>query len=273
MSIIQGKNVLITGGASGIGKLMAEICARKNPKNLVIWDIQKDLLEDMHKMEEFKSANLITQICDIGDKLAVQENASNLIKSIGGIDILINNAGIVTGKSLLESSEEEIERTFNINTLSHFWTIKAFLPTMLQHKEGHIVTIASAASLIGVNRLADYSSSKFAVFGMHESLRMEIRRMKWPIKLTIVCPYYIDTGMFAGVKTKFSWILPILKPEKVAGKVIRAIEKNKSRVITPFIVRTVPLLRILPVSLFDWTTNFLGINNTMDDFVGRRNNQ
>jgi all-trans-retinol dehydrogenase (NAD+) len=90
------------------------------------------------------------------------------------VDILINNAGIVSGKKIFESSYKTMEKTMNVNSVAHFYTIKELLPTMIKRNRGHIVTISSQAGLLGVSGLIDYCASKFAVFGMNESLRHEL---------------------------------------------------------------------------------------------------
>ena len=129
----------------------------------------------------------------------------------GGVDVLINNAGVVSGRSLLDIPDEKIEATFAVNTLSLFWVTKAVLPDMLRRGEGHIVTIASASGLIGVAKLSDYAASKWAAVGFDESLRAELRQTAPGVRTTVVCPCYIDTGMFRGVKSRFPLLLPILK--------------------------------------------------------------
>lgn len=90
--------------------------------------------------------------------------------------------------------------------MAHFWTIKAFLPRMIDMGKGHIVTVASIAGMMGTSRLSDYCSSKFANVGMDESLRHELQVLGHgdKIKTTVVCPYYIDTGMFSGVRSSVS---------------------------------------------------------------------
>lgn len=274
---IQNKTVLITGGASGIGKLMAFECAKKEAKNVVVWDINqenlKKLNDEWENNPDCQKTNLITERCDVSNKDQIAQLAKKILEKLNHIDILINNAGIVSGKSLLEISDEEIIKTFQINILAYFWTTRAFLPTMIQNRSGFICNIVSASALIGVYKLTDYASSKSAAFGFDESLRMEIQRNNWPIQNLVVCPYYINTGMFDGVKTKFPWLLPILKPEKVAKKVIQAIEKGKKRLYMPWLVYLLPLGRLFPVSIFDWIMNFLGVNHTMDEFKGRIQNQ
>jgi all-trans-retinol dehydrogenase (NAD+) len=157
----------------------------------------------------------------------------------------------------------------NVNILAHFWTGKAFLPSMLERNSGHIVTIASAAGILGVRGLADYSASKFAAFGFNESLRMELRRLKSSVRTTIVCPFFIDTGMFAGVTTRFPFIFPILEPEYVARRIVKGVLKNRNRLIMPAAVYSVFLGRLFPARVLDSMIDFLGINAAMDAFTGR----
>ena len=115
----------------------------------------------------------------------------------------------------------------------------------------------------------DYSASKFAAVGFDESLRMELRRLGSPVQTTVVCPFFIDTGMFQGVKTRFPWLLPILNPDYVTRRILDAIEGNWRRLVMPRFVLTVPVVRILPPSLFDAVLGFFGVNRSMDEFVGR----
>jgi all-trans-retinol dehydrogenase (NAD+) len=175
----------------------------------------------------------------------------------------------VSGNALLECNDEAIQRTMAVNTLALFWTCKAFLPDMIRMQTGHIVTVASAAGVIGVRKLVDYCTSKWAAVGFDESLRMELHETAPNVKTTIVCPYYIDTGLFAGVTTRFSWLLPILKEDRVAQRIVEAIARNQRRLVMPPLVCWVPLLRILPIRWFDALASFLGINCSMEHFTGR----
>jgi all-trans-retinol dehydrogenase (NAD+) len=122
---------------------------------------------------------------------------------------------------------------------------------------------------MGVSGLVDYSASKFAAVGFDDSLRSELGRIAPGVKTTLACPYYINTGMFDGVRTRFPLLLPILKEAEVAARIIRAIEKEQRRVVMPLLVRTVPLLRMFPVGMFDAVAAFLGLNRGMDHFRGR----
>ncbi len=266
---IRDAHVLITGAASGIGRRMALGTARRGG-TLSLWDLNPEGLDAV--VREIRGAGGTAEgfVCDIGDRQAVYETAGRVAAATGPIDILINNAGVVSGQSLLEIPDEKIEASFRVNVLPLFWTAKAFLPKMIERNRGHLVTIASAAGLIGVARLTDYSTTKWAAVGFDESLRVELKKTAPGVKTTVVCPYYIDTGMFDGVRSRFPFLLPILKEERVAERILRAIERDRPQLILPAMVRTIPWLRVLPVSWFDAIANLMGINASMDDFKGRR---
>jgi len=269
MSELSGSRVLITGGASGLGRRMALELAQKGAQ-IVIWDLDRARMEQVaDELLQVGGQKAYTYVCDISNRLAVYDAAHRVKAEVGDIDILVNNAGVVSGRSFLELPDDKIEKTFGVNSLSLFWTAKAFLPGMMERGRGHVVTIASAAGWVGVNRLADYCASKWAAVGFDESLRMELRQTAPGVKTTVICPFFIDTGMFSGVQTRFSWLLPILKEEDVAKRVVRAIERNEARVMLPPVLALVPVGRFLPPALFDRAAEFLGISVAMHDFKGR----
>jgi all-trans-retinol dehydrogenase (NAD+) len=268
MNYYENKKVLITGGASGIGRLLALKTAAAGART-AICDIDPTGMEQVRNEAATKGLSILCFPVDLSRREQIQTMAGAVRKQLGGVDILVNNAGIVSGKPFLECSDNEIERSLAVNFISHIWTIRAFLPEMLERGAGHLVTIASAAGIIGVSRLSDYSAAKFACFGLDESLRAEFRKRRQRIFTTVVCPYYINTGMFAGVKTRFSLLLPILDQERVAARIFKAVARRRSRLLMPVLVYTVWLLRLLPVRFFDAIADFLGINRSMDEFQGR----
>ncbi len=205
----------------------------------------------------------------MSDREQVYARADEVRAAAGDVDVLVNNAGIVSGKPLLDLPDEQIERTFAVNTLALYWTTKAFLPAMKERGSGHLVTVASAAGLIGTARETDYAASKFAAVGFNESLRQELRRGSPGVKTTVICPFYIDTGMFQGVKTRFPLLLPVLKEQEVADRVLKAVRRNEPLVQMPLMVSTLPMMRMLPVWAFDQLADFFGLNNAMDAFTGR----
>lgn len=268
MSKINGRNVLITGGASGIGLLMAQKLADRGA-GIIIWDIDDANMEKAAEQIKTRGRQVAVYHCDVSDRTEVYRVAGMVKADFGKVDILINNAGIVSGKYFLECTDQQLEKSMNVNLLAHFWTVRAFLPEMVRAGSGHIVTISSAAGIVGASRLVDYCTSKFAAFGFDEALRMEIKGEKWNIKTTVVCPYFINTGMFEGVRTRFSRLLPILDQNRVAERIVKAIEKNRRRLLMPPIVYSVWMMRYLPTFAFDLVQNFFGINRAMNTFTGR----
>lgn len=262
----QHKNVLITGGASGIGKLMGEIVLKKGAK-LIIWDINQQHIDETLQVLS-PLGKVSAYLVDVSDTLKVNETAQQVLLAEGFVDVVINNAGIIIGKFFHEHSEDDVKRTMAINTMAPMYVTAAFLPTMLNENKGYICNIASSAGLISNPKMAVYAASKWALIGWSDSLRLEMKQLKKQIGVTTVTPYYIDTGMFDGVQS----IIPLLKPEKAAQQIIRGIEKQKVYVSMPWSVGFVRFFQgVLPIWFFDW---FVGrvfkIYHTMDHFEGRK---
>ncbi|HXZ99920.1 MAG TPA: SDR family oxidoreductase [Candidatus Binatia bacterium] len=269
MTTIAARHVVITGAASGIGRSVASRMADRAAAVSLV-DIDEGRLARAVEGIRGAGGRACGYVCDVSDRQAVQGLARQITEEGGPVDILVNNAGVVSGGRLLDLTDQQIDRTFRVNVLALFWTTRAFLPTMIRRDTGHIVNIASAAGLIGTRRETDYAASKHAVVGFDEALRMELRRLASHVRTTVVCPYYIDTGMFAGVRTRVPWLLPILKEERVAAQIVRAVETNRGRLLIPWPVHLVPVLReVLPLRVFDMVADALGVNDAMNEYRGR----
>ncbi|XP_074545611.1 epidermal retinol dehydrogenase 2-like isoform X2 [Halichoeres trimaculatus] len=231
---VAGELVLITGAGSGIGRLMALEFAALGTV-LVLWDINQEGMKETARLAKEAGASRVHYyLCDCSDKTEVYRVADQVKREVGDISILVNNAGIVTGKKFMDAPDALIEKTMEVNTMAHFWTYKAFLPAMVANNHGHLVSIASSAGLIGVNGLADYCASKFAAVGFAESVGLEMLALgKDGVKTTIVCPYFINTGMFDGCQTKWPTLLPILEPKYVVKKIIHAVLTDQVYLLLP----------------------------------------
>ena len=271
MTELARRNVLITGAASGIGRQMAFEAGARGAR-IILLDINQMALESACAELDQHGISASGYVCDVTDLQAIEKMTASVESDHGGVDVLINNAGIVTGKPLLEAGDDEIVRTLDVNTLAPMRLVRAFLPRMIDRNSGHIVNISSAGGIVASARLTDYCASKFALFGFDEALRIDLRRLKSDVRTTVVCPFYIDTGMFAGVRTRFPWLLPILDPVKVSRRIIRAVERDRRRLVMPWFVYTGWPIRLLPVPAFDWLADFFGISRSMDDFIGRADN-
>ena len=265
---LSGATLLVTGGGNGLGRRLALGAAARGSR-VVIWDV--DAARGAAVRDEIRAAggSAEAQAVDVTDISAVK--AASTVA--GPVDIVVNNAGVVSGRRLLDATDQDIERTMQVNVMSLYWVTRAFLGGMAGRGRGTVVTIASAAALVGVARQTDYSASKFAAFGFDESLRAELRAARTGINTLVVCPYYIDTGMFDGVRTRWPRLLPILREEQVANQVLDATEAGRRKLFLPPVVNLLPVLRILPVGAFDRLMDVLGVNRTMDNFTGRSGQQ
>lgn len=264
MSDFKGKKVLITGGASGIGKIMGRLVLKRGAE-LIIWDINKKKIDET--FAEFTKLGKVAAYCvDLSKIDQIMEAAARVKIEVGKVDILINNAGIVVGKYFHEHNHADIANTIQINTLAPMYVATEFLPEMMNCGNGHICNIASLAGLISNPKMSIYAASKWAIIGWSDSLRLEMKKLKTKVHVTTVNPYYINTGMFAGVKS----IIPVLEPERVAERIIKAIENNRISLSMPWSMRLVRSLEgLLPISWFDTIVGkWLGIYKTMDNFTG-----
>lgn len=225
MTKIKENCVLITGGASGIGRIMGRVSLEKGARQLVIWDINEANITAT--VNEFKGiGNVKGYRVDVSDSKMVKQIAEQTMKECGNVDIVINCAGIVTSNATFDKlTTDEIERTIKINTIAPMIVAQQFFPAMVERNHGHVCNIASAAGMISNPRMSVYAASKWGVIGWSDSVRIELKQMKSKVRFTTIAPYFINTGMFDGVKSRF---FPILKPEPTAKKIIKAIEKNKN---------------------------------------------
>jgi all-trans-retinol dehydrogenase (NAD+) len=266
---VKGDIVLITGGGSGIGRLMSLKLADLGAI-IVTWDVNAKGNEETVSMIKANGGIAYAYTVDLCSKDKIYEAAEEVKKDVGVVKILINNAGIVSGSALLETPDEKIIRTFQVNVFAQFWTMKSFMPGMIKNKSGHIVNVASLAGHSGMHKLVDYCSSKFAAVGIDDAIKVELMVQGHAdyIKTTVVCPYYISTGMFAGVQSK---IIPILEPDFVAESAVQGIITNKPLVILPWWCSfLVSLKTMLPQRGFMYLSEVFGFNCSMDQFEGRK---
>jgi all-trans-retinol dehydrogenase (NAD+) len=212
---LHSRVVLITGAAKGIGYNLAKSFLKQGC-HVILWDIDGDalrkakrhleaILKDKTIINTTSHANLpriTAQVVDITNANMVRKTSSKLKKNGYNISILINNAGIVKGKSITQLTSKDVTMTFNVNVISQFHTLSTILPTMLDRNDGLIITISSVMGIMGGAHLTDYCASKWSLLGMDESLRMELRRMgSIGVRTLLVCPYMVNTGMFHGAFT------------------------------------------------------------------------
>jgi all-trans-retinol dehydrogenase (NAD+) len=268
MKTFKNKNVLITGAATGIGRLMSLMLANEKA-NLALADINMKKLAETQSDCATHGAKAEVYKCDISDKKDIESMVKKMLKDFGRIDLLINNAGIVAGKWVHEYDFDDILKTMTVNFIGGAYLTRLVLPDMMKRNEGHIVNIASAMGLTGVPRMGEYVASKFAIVGFTDTLRMELKKGGYTgIKTLCVCPSGIDTGMFPGYKAPL--LSPLLKPETVARKTLKSIKKNNTYLKIPIIVKLIPTMKLFPATMQDVMARMTGLLSTMDHFKGKK---
>ena len=265
---IEGKKVLITGGCSGIGKIMARRCLEKKAACVIIWDINEAAIAAT--VEELSQlGKVFGHKADISNPASIDTAYEATKAACGDVDILINNAGIITNnKVFAEQTDADINRTFDINTKGAMFVTLRYLKEMKERGTGHICNITSSAGMLALPKMSLYASSKWAAIGWSESLRIELGREKSPVKVTTIAPYFINTGMFDGIHSFFR----ILPPEEVARKTLRAVELNlgyRGINVPSHFIRL--MQGIFPYRWFNFIFgDICGLYTVMNHFTGRK---
>lgn len=267
MKSIKGSAIVITGAAQGVGRELAILCAKEGA-NLALLDIDKEKLDYTTKELSTHDGKIEAYHCDISKKDDIDTVSNRIMKDFGIVDILINNAAVVTGKKIVDCSYEEIKKTLDVNLLGVIWMTKKILPQMIERNKGLIVMISSVAGHIAAPKMGDYCATKFGIIGFNDTLRMEMTKFNSKgVKVSCVFPGPINTGMFKGFKSPF-WA-PALDPEKLAMKVLhQSIKKEKNYVFAPPVGGIIPFIKVLPPNIVDKIFSLLGGSKTMDNFQG-----
>ncbi len=232
----KGKNIVITGASTGIGKETA-IQFGKKGANIVLVARRKEKLEQVKKeLDQYDITTMIVP-CDVSNKTRVKEMSSSVLEKFGRVDILVNNAGFAIYGSVSDLSVEEIESQMYTNYFGMVYCIKNFLPTMLKQKSGHIVNVASVAASFGLPGIAPYCASKYAMLGFSEGLKHELKGTG--VDITVVSPIMVRTEFFDHPSfEKMPQYSPTsLNPRTVAKAILRASNSPRLEIIVPSIVR------------------------------------
>lgn len=239
----QGKRALITGASRGLGLVLArQLVGQGAQVALAARNSQELDTARTDLLEEFPEASVITVVCDITERADVEAMIAEVEKKFGGIDILINNAGIISVGPMETMTIEDFERAMK----THFWgplyATLAALPGMKAQGGGRVANIASIGGKVSVPHLLPYSASKFALVGLSEGLHAELA--KDGVVVTTVCPGLMRTGSHthAEVKgehsTEYTWFslldtLPLtsVSAERAAGQILSAIRDGKAEII------------------------------------------
>lgn len=176
--------------------------------------------------------------CDITAADEVKDTAVAVKSSLGTPSILCNNAGIADAHEILDASPTWLHKLFDVNLVSHFYLIQAFLPDMIKQKKGHIVSTASMASFVGCAGLVDYCATKAGVLALHEGLTQELKhRYNAPfIKTSIVHPIYVRTKLITSYADSLRRNRAIvIEPETVSNAIVKQILSGRSgQIVLPW---------------------------------------
>jgi all-trans-retinol dehydrogenase (NAD+) len=264
----KDKVVLITGGASGIGRIMGRKALERGAAQLVIWDVSQQNFDETLVDMNFYHDKVLAVQADVSSLESMERAKSETMVKVGLPDVIINNAGIVVGKYFHEHSASDISRTMRINADAPMLLTQMFLNEMMQRNSGAICNIASSAGLISNPKMSVYAASKWSVVGWSDSLRLEMEALKKDIAVTTIMPFYIKTGMFDGVKSR---LIPLLEPEDAAERIVKAIERGKKLYAMPMPYWFIRLAQgMFPLRMYDWMMReVFGIYDTMKEFKGR----
>jgi short-subunit dehydrogenase len=265
---LQDKRVLVTGGASGIGKAIARRFAADGAA-LELTDVNEKLLGETAEELLRGGARVRTHVVDVTDNAQIETLRGDVHASGGPIDVLVNNAGLVFGGPFLDLPLDKHFTTYRVNVLGVVAMTHAFLPDLIAGRDGHVVNIASASAFVGLPFGATYASSKWAVLGFSESLALELDLQGHRhVHVTAICPSYVATGLFDGARPPAG--TKLLTPEVVAEQTLGAVLRNQPSVRMPWLVQATPALKgLLPFRLFYRMAAALGVNTSMMQWRGR----
>ncbi|MDY7572887.1 SDR family oxidoreductase [Actimicrobium sp. CCI2.3] len=200
MKNFTNRVAVITGGASGFGREFALIGARLGMK-LVLADVQQDALDRVKAELEALGAEVLAVRCDVRHANEIQALADATMARFGAVHLLFNNAGVGSGGLVWENTQADWEWVLGVNLWGVIHGVRIFTPLMLAcaksdpDYEGHIVNTASMAGLLNAPTMGVYNVSKHAVVSLTESLYQDLRLVDAPISASVLCPYFVPTGI------------------------------------------------------------------------------
>ncbi len=255
MRTITGKNAIVTGAASGIGRAIALRLAAEGA-NICALDIDDYGLFQIVTDVKQAGVRAIGRLCDNRQPQEISAAVEHVLQRWGGVDILVNNAGIAYYGEFCLMSADHCEQIIDVNLRAPIEFIRLLLPVFRQSGDAHVVNVASVFGMIGYPQASVYSATKHALVGLTEALRGEYGRRG--IGFTAVCPGFVDTGLFdsamRGVDRQTNKQAPrwmMTSPEKVADRTIKAIYRNRPVEYVQTYARLAPIGKRMFYGLID----------------------
>ena len=189
---LQGKVAVVTGGAQGIGRAIALGLGREGAK-VVIADLQADKAKSVAAELQALGTEVLAMEVNVASESSVKQLASETFSRFGRVDVLVNDAGIYLKAPVVEITEENWDRTINVNLGGNFFCCRAFIPSMRKQQSGRIISVASGIAHYGAKEFAPYAASKAAIIGFVKSLAREVGHDG--ITVNALCPGAANTAM------------------------------------------------------------------------------
>jgi len=236
---LKGKNVLITGASSGIGRAFALKCANDGC-NIFLASRSKEKLEEVKALVEERGSTAVVVPTDVTKADEVKELFLEATKDGRTLDVVFNNAGLGHIANIYEQTVEEIESMVDVNVKGVLYVAKYASEVMVKQQYGHLILTSSLAGLITVPSWATYVATKWAITGFTDSIRMELK--KYNVKVTSLHPGLVKTEFFEKEKANMSEEeldqQNAVTPEEVADAVYEALFTNKHKILVPSIVKS-----------------------------------
>jgi len=246
MDKFRGRVAVITGGGGGIGGALAGAFAARGAR-IVLADLDEGAMARVATRLGQAGAEVLAVPTDVTALASVQALAEAAVRRFGGVHIVCNNAGVATFGEIASSTHADWVFTMNVNFWGVVHGVETFVPRLLAQKAGgHVVNTASMAGLVGMRWLGVYCASKFAVVGLTESLQRELA--DHDIGVSVLCPMIVETKINensvrqrpAELRNPGEMAVPaegqmaggVIQPDEVAGRVVRAIERNDLYILT-----------------------------------------
>ncbi|AHM62952.1 3-ketoacyl-(acyl-carrier-protein) reductase [Flammeovirgaceae bacterium 311] len=224
MESLRGKNALVTGAGKGIGRAIAVALAQEGVHVGLLARSGSQLNEVATEVTaQGVKASVVT--ADVADITAVNAAVEQVLKDLGSIDILINNAGTASFGKFLELAPEEWERNVKVNLFGVYYTTRAVLPGMIERQQGDIINISSTAGQRGAAVTSAYSASKFGLMGLTESLMQEVR--KHNIRVSALTPSTVVTELAYSQNLIGGDPERVMHPEDLAELMIAQLKLNR----------------------------------------------
>ncbi|MDW7991291.1 MAG: SDR family NAD(P)-dependent oxidoreductase [Anaerolineae bacterium] len=244
-----GQVAVVTGASSGIGRATALALAREGARVALVARREERLRAVAEEVETLGGEALVLPT-DVTRREEVERAVADTVAHWGQVDVLVASAGAYIRVPVLQMTVADVERSIAVNFYGVLYAVLAVLPHMAARRSGHIVLVSSADGKKGIPPDGPYVAAKFAVAGLGDILRQELRPLG--IAVTTVFPGRVDTPMIAHLRVP--WISAKIPPEAVARAILRALRRRTPEVILPFQVRLFVYVSALFPSLGDWFT-------------------